>query len=222
MSRKYKDLTGQRFGYLVAIKPNGKTKNCNIIWDCLCDCGNHTNVTSGNLVRGSITSCGCKRSYTISEKNKTHGKSGTRLYMVWSRMVTRCTKPSHHAYKDYGGRGITVCEEWKNNYQSFYDWAMKTGYNDNAPMFECTLDRIDVDGNYEPSNCRWVTIKEQARNRRSSRIIEYKGKKYCAVELAEKINMSVDTLKRRLNKGWSVDDAVNTPVRKWNRKGETK
>lgn len=132
----------------------------------------------------------------------------TRLYKIWTAMRERCNRERHSHYKDYGGRGITICSEW-DDYVAFRNWANNNGYSD-----ELTLDRIDYNGNYEPSNCRWVTYKEQARNKRSNRIIEYKGHKYVLTELAEKIGMNKTTLKERLNKGWSVEDAVEKPIRK--------
>ena len=132
----------------------------------------------------------------------------TRLYKIWTTMRERCYREHHSHYKNYGGRGITVCAEW-DDYVAFRNWAQDNGYSDNL-----TLDRIDYNGNYEPSNCRWITLKEQARNKRSNRVIEYKGQKYVMAELAEKIGMNKTTLKERLNSGWSVEDAVEKPIRK--------
>lgn len=140
--------------------------------------------------------------------NYKHGETKTRLFKIWSSMHERCERPKHSHYKDYGGRGIKVCDEW-SEYIVFAEWARANGYTDNL-----TIDRIDNNGNYEPSNCRWVTEKEQHNNKRSNRIIEYQGKRYTLTQLADFAGINKTTLKERLNKGWSVEDAVKKPIRR--------
>ena len=136
-----------------------------------------------------------------------HGGTGTRLHKIWLSMRERCNRRKHPYYKNYGGRGIVVCNEW-DEFTAFREWAYENGYSD-----ELTIDRIDNNGNYEPSNCRWVTVKEQQNNKRNNRRITYQGETYTLTQLAEKIGMNKTTLKERLNMGWSVEDAVERPVR---------
>lgn len=140
--------------------------------------------------------------------NYHHEAHKNRLYKIWSGMKERCYRKKHTHYRDYGGRGITVCEEWKNDYVTFRDWALKNGYRD-----DLTLDRIDVNGNYEPSNCRWISKKEQFKNTRRNRVLEYKGEKAILRDMARKYGIKPTTLKERLNDGMSVEEAIETPVR---------
>lgn len=167
-------MIGKRFGRLTVIAEAWRESNGGLLWVCQCDCGQVTKpISGGNLRRNIIKSCGCLRREIAIERggtlNKTHGMYKSRLYHVWQGMIARCTNPKNQRYKNYGGRGITVCEEWLNSFQAFHDWAMANGYKPDAAFGECTIDRTDVNGDYCPENCRWITIAEQ--NRNTTRII---------------------------------------------------
>ena len=164
-----KDLTGQRFGRLVVLRRYGSTPGGQATWICQCDCGNQHAVVGSSLRRGYTNSCGCLRDEIVSKKQGTHRKTKTRLYNVWTHMLQRCYNPNHTAYERYGGRGITVSDEWLHNFQAFYDWAMANGYDENAPIGKCTIDRIDNNKGYSPDNCRFVDMKVQNSNKRNSR-----------------------------------------------------
>ena len=161
---KLKDITGQRFGRLVVVNREGSTRHGLATWRCLCDCGSEC-VVIGNLLRsGNTQSCGCIHKEMLRSRNHVHGLRHKRLYGVWLGIKERCYNPKSNRYHRYGGRGITVCDEWLNNFQSFYDWSIANGYDENASYGECTIDRIDNDKGYSPDNCRWTDIKNQRNN----------------------------------------------------------
>ncbi len=206
---KYRDLTGQKFGRLTCIKDVGRNKRWNRVWLCKCDCGNEVKVSSSDLIQGSIQSCGCLRAELLRKRRTKHGLSGTRLYNIWCDMKRRCMNPTRIAFDRYGGRGITVCDEWME-FEPFYKWAMENGYRDGL-----TLERINNDKGYSPDNCKWATHKEQARNMRTSIYLTYNGKKMTIAEWAEILGVKRETLWNRLNNlGWAIEKAITEPIKR--------
>lgn len=197
---KFKDITGQKFGRLTVIErlENDKWKQAR--WKCLCECGNYTICITRDLKKGAVKSCGCLHKEIVKKVNTKHGLKKTRLYRLWNTIKRRCYNKNSEKYKNYGGREITMCDEWKNDFKVFHDWAYANGYDENAPKGSCTIDRINVNGNYEPSNCRWTTNKEQQRNRSNNHFITYKGETHCISEWAEILDIKPSYLYHKLKK----------------------
>lgn len=177
---KFIDLKGQRFGKWRVVEKGENTNGRQPRWLCLCDCGTISLVQGGNLRNGHSRSCGCLRKELLRKRRTKHGLGNHKLYSVWHGMNDRCNRVNNISYKSYGARGITVCENWRNNFKDFYDWAITNGYARNLQ-----IDRIDNDGNYEPKNCRFVNRKQQSRNRRDNVYCEINGEKKCIAEWAE-------------------------------------
>lgn len=204
------DLSGMRFGNLKVIKLGDyyldKSGDKRRKWICKCDCGNTKMALSNELKSGRIKSCGCLKHKPY---HTTHGLSETRLYRIWGNMKSRCNNPKVDCYENYGGRGISICEEWANDFNKFYQWAMNNGYSDNL-----TLERINNDGNYMPSNCKWTTSKEQSRNKRVNVFITYNGRTMTQKDWSYELGGSPSLVSNRLRRGWSKEKAVSTPIQK--------
>lgn len=222
------DLTGQKFNKLTVIKFSHFDKKKNSYWLCKCDCGNEKVVRRNHLISGGVQSCGCvilEGRGTYKNGWRTHGlwSNNKRLCKIWNCMLDRCYNKNNEHYKHYGERGIKVCDEWKSNFENFIEWAKNNGYADNL-----TIDRIDVNGNYCPQNCRWATIKEQANNKRNNNFITYNGKTQTIAQWSRELNIKRGCLELRYHKGWEVEDILN-PIKCFSRKrtfitynGETK
>lgn len=200
---KLKDLIGQRFGKLVVIKKADwvKTKASGANWLCKCDCGKEKIVASSYLLTGNTKSCGC---YSFKWKKNVirhNSKEHRDLCAVYRNIIRRCYNETYKQYKDYGGRGITMCDEWKNDFEKFFSWAMANGYKK-----ELSIERIDNDGNYEPNNCKWATIDEQSNNKRSCVYIEYNNERHTIKEWSKITGISYQRLQHRFK--------VNMPLEK--------
>ena len=208
---RVQDLTGKRFGRLTVIS-RAENKGKHLMWNCICDCGNTKTARGETLKSGETKSCGCLLSESTRNRMKTHGFGfENRLYRIWSNMKGRCYSKTSSVYNIYGARGITVCDEWKNDFLAFRKWALANGYDENAKRMDCTLDRINVDGNYCPENCRWVDIKTQANNRRTNVFITYNEETHTISEWAEITGIKPFTLASRKRKGWSDKDCIEIP-----------
>ena len=195
------DLTGQRFTRLIALEIVGRTKHRTTRWKCRCDCGVESVVQSRDLTHGHTRSCGCLQREITSARSITHGLSKSSTYNSWLKMRTRCNNKTVINYAAYGGRGIRVCVRWDTSFENFL-----ADMGERPP--NKTLDRIDNDGDYTPSNCRWATRSEQARNRRSTRMLTYDGRTQCLEAWADQLGINSVAIHTRLKRGWPLADAL--------------
>lgn len=179
-------------------------------WMCGCECGNKKVIPASNLTRGVTKSCGCLAKELMSKRTKTHGgwANNDRLYEIWHGMKRRCMQLSYQSYPRYGGRGITICDEWLD-YAAFRNWAYTNGYDENADFGACTLDRIDVNGNYEPSNCRWANAYTQQNNKTSNINITYDGETHSLKEWSRIRGINYETLYSRYKRNWKIARMLN-------------
>lgn len=184
----FQDLTGNKYGRLIVIERDGR-KNKRTTWRCKCECGNEKVIAGADLKSGRVHSCGCLKKELMAAKQTTHGMCRTRLHAIWGNMKARCYNDNNKEYHRYGGRGIKVCEEWCNDFIKFNEWAISNGYREGLQ-----IDRIDNDGNYEPSNCRWVTKKENGNNTSKSIRIQDGNMWVTVEEYARKIGKNKDAV----------------------------
>jgi hypothetical protein len=198
---------GSVFGRWTVVARNGSDKNGEKMFDCVCSCGSRGTIQSSSLRRGG--SKGCKScAEKGNSKGKTHGLRYHPLYVVWKSMNTRCSNKKAERYKNYGGRGITVCDRWLNSFPNF---LKDMG---DRPSKSYSIDRIDNDKGYSPENCRWATRLEQANNRSVSKLLRWDGVEMTVTQWARKLDMKPATLKSRIRSGWSTESALSTPIRK--------
>ena len=209
---KLKDLSGAIFGKLTVIKriedhyyPNGRH---DVAYLCRCQCGREVEVLGIHLRSGHTQSCGCFRKETTRQNRTKHGATNDPLYSTWKNIKGRCYNPNNPSYAYYGGRGIQVCEEWQHDYLKFAEWATSNGYDP-----QLSIDRIDFNGNYEPSNCRWVGQEVQSNNTRRNIFITFNNETHTVKEWSQLLKISYSCLWSRLKRGWPHDKALSTKPR---------
>ena len=203
--RSFKNLIGQKFGRLLVVEYAGASRNGRTLWKCKCECGQAATIRSDRLPNGNTESCGCLQRDRSSLSTKTHGMRQSPEYGVWTSMVQRCHNPNCKRYQDYGGRGICVCQEWRDSFAAFLSHVGP------RPSPSHQIDRIDNARGYEPGNTRWATIKENNRNRRNNRLVTYGGETLCLAEWSERTGIHAGTIRSRLNRGWNAEAAATTP-----------
>lgn len=195
-------MIGKKFGRLIVIEELKERKHGSKVYRCQCDCGNIVNVRKDMLKSGNTRSCGClqrEKARVVGKDKCTHGQSKTRLYNIYHHMINRCYNKNLLNFRNWGGRGITVCNEWKDNFMTFYEWAINNGYKDTL-----TIDRIDNNKGYDPTNCRWVTNKTQSNNRRTNILLTYAGKTQNIKQWSAELNTKYVTMCYRYHAGWST------------------
>lgn len=212
--RTYIILPGEKYNYLTTVKEI-KDEKGRTMWECKCDCGNTTTVSVTSLKTGKTKSCGCfrkKAANNRAKKAKTYGYTHHRLYACYYRIRRRCERKSDPSYNRYGGRGIKMCDEWKNDIMAFITWGIENGYKEGL-----SIDRIDNDGDYSPDNCRWADAMQQSNNRSTNKLVTYKGETHTVAEWSRIVGIRQLTLNARLVSGWTVEDAltVSTEERRY-------
>lgn len=201
---------GQKFNDLTVVRAEHTPPNWK--WVCKCKCGNEKLYSPYKVITGHTKSCGCakvERCHEMTRKYRIkHGGNGERLHRIWCGMKQRCNNPDSKDYVDWGRRGVKVCEEWQKDYSVFREWALSNGYRE-----DLTIDRIDVNGNYEPNNCRWIALEQQNRNKRNSVYVEFNGERKLLIEFCEELGLNYYTVYGRINQhGWSVEEALSIPI----------
>ena len=198
---------GKKFNNLLVLNIAGRNKYNRPLYECQCDCGNKIIVEATKVKNGATKSCGCLQRKVARKHLETHGLTNTRLYRIWNSMKARCYDCNNSRFYAYGEKGVAVCDEWKGDFQSFYDWAMSNGYSENL-----SIDRIDVNGNYEPSNCKWSTNIEQANNTTRNRYITYQGITMTVSEWARHFGFNYKYFHEKLKKcNWSIENLLEIP-----------
>ncbi len=200
---RFDNLTGQTFGKLYVVKRVENDAQGTVQYLCRCECGNEKIVRANHLKRGAVRSCGCLASALTSQRNTTHNKTGTRLYRIWRGIKVRCYDAHHKDFRDYGAKGVTICDEWRDDFQAFYDWAMANGYEENL-----SIDRIDNSKGYSPDNCRWADNIQQANNKTTNYYVVYKNERLTLSELARKYHLNYTVLGKAIRAGKSLEEAV--------------
>lgn len=201
-----KNLIGLRYGKLIVKEKLDTDHHGEKRWLCVCDCGNEYVTTSNRLTSGQTTCCRDCMVKKIGDANRTHGRTPKKLFYAYVNMKTRCYNKNYFLYHRYGGRGISVCDEWKNSFENFREWALKNGWNESL-----SLDRIDNDGNYQPDNCKWSTVVEQSNNRRTNRMITYKGVTDTMANWSRNTGLPYYIIQRRLDLNWDVEKIFTEP-----------
>ena len=214
MSKKL-DIANKRFGKLTVLEMcDYRDKHRKTLWKCRCDCGKELVVNGSALTSGNTKSCGCVHKEFMRNLSAKHNESKSKLFQVWQSMKQRCSNKNSKSYKNYGGRGIRVCQEWCNDYIVFKTWAIENGYKEGL-----SIDRINNNGNYEPSNCRWTTRKVQNSNPTRTHYIEYNGKIYTMKELSNLLGINYHTFANRiLTYKWTIEEAIKGVRNNENRK----